>query len=183
MNPHSPKTGPRQLPKTVVVAAAVAALAGVGVPQAGQAAGLEPVVSRFVSELPCQPDPGLFLVTLTSRDGFHERISGGYHENSVSIGEFAAGPVDLIGEDDGAPVVAARDGETYTGRAVFTHTANDGDQGPGHAVSSVGTRIEGTGDAGTRVAFHAMAHITATARPYEDPSAVIRVYVEKASCR
>jgi len=148
MAPNSPQASPRQLPKAVVVAAVIAAVVGVGVPQAARAAGLEPVVSRFVSDLPCQPDSGLFLVTLTSRDGFHERISDGYHENSVSIGEFAAEPVDLIGEDDGAHVVAARDGETFTGRAVFTHTANDGDQGPGHAVSSVGTRIEGTATPG-----------------------------------
>ncbi len=160
--------------------AAVAATTAIAATAGPAAAAPAPTVEwTFIELLPCQGDPGLFQVTVRTRDRVHERTGDGrYHENSTSVGTFVAQPVTV--EPDTGDVLP-RTGSSWSGRIVLTHTANDGTAGAGHAVSTFGLRIHGSSDAGGHAAQHQLAHYTGTARP-DDTGAAVRSAFARSSC-
>jgi len=111
--------------------------------------------------LPCTEEPYLFAASSPPVDWVRESVTPvRYHERSrFSI-----------------------DGPTYTGRITYDHVANDGSAGEGHAVSTFSMRARLVAEDGSTIRAQDIAHITATARPDEDPASLIRVFFEHARC-
>ena len=175
--PLSPST---RSATTVLAAALVAAGGLLTAASPAAAAAPAPVEWTFVDVLPCQSEPGLFEITLRTRDRMHERSADTrYSESSTSIGTFTAQPVTL---DSGTGSTEPRAGASWSGRVVLTHTATDGTAGAGHAVSTFGLRVLGVSDTGERAGQHLLAHYTGTARP-EDPEALVRRAFARSTCR
>ncbi len=165
---------------TATAALAVAVTAALSAAAPALAAPQPTVQTSFVDVLPCQNDPGLFKITLYTRDRLHELTADSrYHENSSSIGTFTAAPVT---QNESTGTVGPRAGASWTGRVVLTHTANDGTAGAGHAVSTFNLRISGVSDTGQRAAQQQLGHYTGTVRP-DQLGAVVRQAFSRSTCR
>jgi hypothetical protein len=120
--------------------------------------------------LPCTEEPYLFAASSPPVDWVRESVTPvRYHERS----RFS---IDVVAVPDGI------DGPTYTGRITYDHVANDGSAGEGHAVSTFSMRARLVAEDGSTIRAQDIAHITATARPDQDPASLIRVFFEHARC-
>lgn len=154
------------------VAAAALLPAAVLTGPAGLAAAAPPQTTTFTitDTLPCLPDTELFMVTVTSTTRFHERVTDDrYHESSGERWDIHAAPLDCTGS-------------SWRGNLNATHTANDGAAGGGHAVSTVTLRLRLRSSDGEILTYRSLAHITATARPDQDPETLVRVFFHRAAC-
>lgn len=164
---------------TTLFAGMLTVIAG-GSASAAHAAPPSETTTTFLDTLACQSDPEQFQFTLVTRDRLHERETPDrYHESSGSVGTFTAVPVHL---DEQTDVVTRRVGQTWTGRVLMIHTANDGTAGAGHAVSTFRIHISATSDSGERLHQQGSAHYAGTARP-EDAFALVRHFSTTSSCR
>ncbi len=123
-----------------------------------------------VQPLPCTGELYRFSALGPVQDRLHQRTQDDrYHENSLFAVTVRAVPLD-------------GQGTTYTGRITVVHNADNGDSGAGHAVSSFRMLAALHGSDGSLLRARTVAHISATAVPDLDPTAVVRVFFNHSDC-
>ncbi len=156
------------MPRSTIRRAAAASVVGVLTLSPVAAHAQEP--DPDVQPLPCTGELYRFSAAGPVQDRMHERIQDDrYHENSLFAVTARAVPVD-------------GQGTTYTGRITVVHNADNGDSGAGHAVSSFRMLATLHGSDGSLLIARTVAHISATAVPDLDPTAVVRVFFDHSEC-